>query len=86
LDSKGCFQLGNQTYYVQQQRRGQIVLIWVDGKQRILNVYAGNIYIKKLSIKGLQNRLMNFQEYLDLMCKEAVSTWRRTLRRMPISR
>jgi hypothetical protein len=37
LDSKGCFQLGNQTYYVKQQLRGQMVLIWVDGqkKQRI---------------------------------------------------
>lgn len=86
LDSKGCFQLGNQTYYVQQQRHGQMVVIWVDGKQRRLNVYAGNVCIKKLSIKGLQNRSMNFREYLDLMCKEAVSTWRRTLRHTPIYR
>jgi hypothetical protein len=86
LDSKGCLQLGNQTYYVQQQRHGQTVLIWVGGKQRIPNVNAGNVCIKKLSIKGLQNRSMNFRGYLDLMCKEAVLTWRRTLRRTLINR
>jgi hypothetical protein len=78
--------LGNQIYYVQKQRHGQMVVIWVDGKQRMLNVYAGNVCIKKLSIKGLQNRSMNFREYLDLMCKEAVSSWRRTLRHTPIYR
>ena len=81
LDSKGCFQLGNQTYYVQQNRRGQVVVIWVDGKKRTLNIFADKVLIKSLPIKGLQNRLMNFQEYLDLMCKEAISVWRRTLRR-----
>jgi hypothetical protein len=53
----------------------------VDGKQRMLNIYADKVFIKKLAIKGLQNRLMNFQEYLDLICKEAISTWRRALRR-----
>ena len=79
LDRKGCFQLGNQTYYVKQQLRGQMVLIWVDGQQnRQLNVYTSNKnLVKTLPIKGLLNRQMNFYEYLDLMCKEAVSTWRK---------
>jgi hypothetical protein len=86
LDSKGCFQLGNQTYYVQQNRRGQVIVIWVDGQKRTLNVYKDKVVIKTLPIKGLQNCTMNFQEYLDLMCKEAISTWRRTLRRTAIYR
>jgi len=78
LDSKGCFQLGNQTYYVKQNLRGQMILIWVDGLKRQLNVYASNQnLVKTLPIKGLQNRSMSFQEYLDLMCREAVSTWRK---------
>jgi hypothetical protein len=78
LDRKGCFQLGNQTYYVKQKLRGQMILIWVDGQKQHLNVYAANQnLLKTLPIKGLQNRRMNFQEYLDLICKEAVSTWRR---------
>jgi hypothetical protein len=86
LDRNGCFQLGNQTYYVQKKRRGQIVVIWVDGQQRILMVLANQVLIKKLPIKGLQNRMMNFQDYLELMCKEAISAWRRTLRRTPTYR
>ncbi len=78
LDSKGCFQLGNQTYYVKRNLRGQMVLIWVDGQKKQLNVYISNKnLVKTLPIKGLQNRKMNFQEYLDLMCKEATSTWRK---------
>lgn len=86
LDSQGCFQLGNQTYYVQKKRHGQGVLVWVDGSQRELAIFANRTLIKKLSIKGLQNRLMDFPEYLELMCQEAVSTWRRTLRRTPTYR
>jgi len=78
LDSTGSFQLGNQTYYVQQHYRGQMVLIWVDGKKRILNVFAKKALIKSLSIKGLINHPMNFQEYLDTICKEAISMWQRT--------
>jgi len=86
LDSKGCFQLGNQIYYVKQNRHGQVVVIWVDGKQKTLHVFAGQALVKSLPIKGLQNHLMNFREYLDLMCKEAISLWRRTQRRTPIYR
>jgi transposase InsO family protein len=81
LDSKGCFQLGNQTYYVQQSRRGQVVVIWVDGQKRMLNVVANKAPIKSLAIKGLHNRSMKFEEYLDLMCMEAVSASRRAQRR-----
>ena len=81
LDAKRCFQLGNQTYYVQQSRRGQVVVIWVDGQKRTLNVYKDKVVIKTLPIKGLQNRTMKFREYLDLMYKEAVSTWRKAQHR-----
>jgi hypothetical protein len=63
---------------VKQQLRGQMVLIWLDGQKKQLNVYISNKnLVKTLPIKGLQNRRMNFQEYLNLMCKEAVSTWRK---------
>jgi hypothetical protein len=86
LDRNGCFQLGNQTYYVQKKRHAQLVVIWVDGQKRTLNIHADQILIKSLPIKGLHNRSMDFQEYLDLMCKEAISTWRRALRRTPTYR
>ena len=81
LDAKGCFQLGNRTYYVQQSRRGQVVVIWVDGQKRTLNVYKDQVVIKTLAIKGLQNCTMKFRGYLELMCKEAVSAWRKAQHR-----
>ena len=81
LDSKGCFQLGNQAYYVQKSRRGQVVVIWVDAQKRTLSVYKDKVVIKTLPIKGLQNCTMRFQEYLELMCKEAISAWRKAQHR-----
>lgn len=86
LDRNGCFQLGNQTYYVQQKLKSRPVIIWVDGRQRELDIFVDRQAIKKIPIKGLQNRLMDFPEYLELMCQEAISTWRRILRRTPTYR
>jgi hypothetical protein len=83
LDRNGTFQLGNQTYYVQQKLRGHSVTIWVDGRKKELDIFVGRRAFKKIAIKGLQNRLMDFPEYLELMCQEAISTWRRLLRRTP---
>jgi len=73
LSRDGRFQLGNQTYYVQKQLHGRYILIWIDGQQRELSIFANRKLIKKIPIKGLQNRMMNFPEYLDWMCQEAVS-------------
>jgi hypothetical protein len=83
LGRDGCFQLGNQTYYVQQKLRGRSVTIWVDGRQRELGIFSEGKVIKKLPIKGLQNRLMEFDDFVDWMAKEAESAWRRYLRRTP---
>ena len=83
LGRDGCFQLGNQTYYVQQQLHGRSVTIWVDGRQRELGIFIDGKVIKKLPIKGLLNRMMAFDAFVDWMAKEADSTWRRYLRRTP---
>lgn len=83
LGRDSCFQLGNQTYYVQQKLRGRSVIIWVDGQQRELVIFLDGRVIKKLPIKGLQNRRMAFEDFVDWMAKEADSVWRRYLRRTP---
>ena len=62
------------------------MIIWVNGQRRELAIFANRQLIKKLPIKGLQNRLMNFSEYLELICKEAISAWRCILRRTPTYR
>jgi hypothetical protein len=58
----------------------------VDGLRQELTIFASQQLIKKPPIKGLENRLMNFSEYLELMCHEAVSAWRCILRRTPTYR
>src|SRR6266540_3869165 len=82
----GCFQLGNQTYYVQKKLHGQYVIVWVDGQRREFAIFANGQLVKKLPIKGLQNRLMSLPDYLELMCNQAVAAWRRILRRTPTYR
>jgi len=83
LGRDGCFQLGNQTYYVQQKLHGRSVTLWVDGRQRELGILLEGKVIKKLPIKGLQNRMMAFDDFVDWMAKEAESAWRRYIRRTP---
>ena len=86
LDRNGCFQLGNHTYCIQKKLHGHLVIVWVDGHRRELAIFTDRQFVKKLPIKGLQNRLMNFPDYLELMCNEAVAAWRRILRRTPTYR
>lgn len=83
LGRDGCFQLGNQTYYVQQKLRGRSVTIWVHGQQRELGILLDGKVIKKLPIKGLQNHRMAFDDFVEHMAKEADSAWCRYLRRTP---
>jgi len=83
LGRDGCFQLGNQTYYVQQKLRGRFVTLWVDGQKRELGIFLAGTLIKQLPVKGLPNRRMAFEEFVDWMAKEADSAWRRYLRRSP---
>jgi len=83
LNYQGCFQLGNQSYYVQQKLRGAYVIVWVDGMKRELSVFTKHQFVKKVPIKGLQNRRMKFPEFLEYMSHEAVSAYRRALQRSP---
>jgi hypothetical protein len=63
-----------------------MVVVWVDGQKQALTIYANKVIIKNIPIKGLQNRTIVFQEYLELICKEAISVWRQTQRRATIYR
>jgi len=83
LNPNGSFQLGNQTYYVSKKLHGHYATIQVDGQGRELTVSVDRQPVKQLSIKGLQNRMMAFAEFVDWMAKEAESAWRRYLRRTP---
>jgi hypothetical protein len=83
LNPNGSFQLGNQTYYVSKKLHGHYATIQVDGQGRELTVSVNRQPVKQLAMKGLQNRMMAFAEFVDWMAKEAESAWRRYLRRTP---
>jgi hypothetical protein len=55
----------------------------VNGQQRELGILLDGKVIKNLPVKGLQNRRMAFDEFVDYMASEADSAWRRYLRRTP---
>jgi hypothetical protein len=61
--------------------RRRSILVWVEGQPRELLIYAERQPVRKIPMKGLQNRSMSFPDYVELMCKEAASAWRRTRRR-----
>jgi hypothetical protein len=83
LNPNGSFQLGNQTYYVSKKLRGQYATIAVNGQRRELTIHVGRQVVRQLAIKGLQNRMMNYGDFVIWMAKEAESAWRRYLRRTP---
>ena len=68
---------------MQNQLHGRRVAIRVDGYQRELGVLLDRKAIKKLPIKGLQNRRMAYDEFVEFMARQAASAWRRYLRRTP---
>ncbi|MFZ6030624.1 MAG: hypothetical protein ACOYYS_23200 [Chloroflexota bacterium] len=45
-------------------------------QERLFVVECNRRAIKQLPIKGLCNQKMLFQDYLDMMRKEALSEWR----------
>jgi hypothetical protein len=48
-----------------------------------LGILLDGKVIKKLPVKGLQNRRMAFDDFVDHMAREADSAWCRYLRRTP---
>lgn len=81
VSSNGTIQIGRQRYYISRQLKGQSVLLKVDAQQKCLVVLQDNKPLKQVPLKGLYNGLMLFEDYLPLIQKEAVSDYRRYLRR-----
>lgn len=81
VNSNGTIQIGRQRYYISRQLKGQAVLLKVDAGQKRLVVLQGNELVKQVPIKGLYNSRLLFEDYLSLIQAEAVSEYRRYLRR-----
>ena len=76
IDSNGRVQIGKQRYYINKKLSGRYVILRIDGSKRIFVVERNHQTVKQLPIKGLINQTMPFQDYLEIIRKEAISEWR----------
>ena len=76
INHNGCVQIGKQRYYIRKQLKGRYVILCVEAQKREFLVKLDQQTIKHLPIKGLHNHKLPFQEFVDLIRKEALSEWR----------
>jgi hypothetical protein len=76
VDSRGSIQLWKSTYYVGRAYANQTALVRLDAQQRSIQVEVGQTPVKSLPLKGLSGQLLDYPDFLGLMCDEARSEWR----------
>jgi hypothetical protein len=83
ISANGSIQVGKYHYYVQQSLKAHYVVLKVDACNHEFLVLLHNSLIKTLPIKGLYSGgEISFDEFLQVMVKEARSEWQSYLRRM----
>lgn len=85
VKANGSIQVGKQYYYISTQLRGRLVIFQVDAFRQELIVEVDGRPFKQLPIKGLHRNPMPFQDFLQLMCREALAEARRS-QRSPLRR
>jgi hypothetical protein len=77
--SSGAIQLWKYTYFIGMTYTNQTVLVRLDAPQRWIHIEVGNRRIKSLPLKGLYGQVVDYQDFLGLMCDEARSEWKASL-------
>jgi hypothetical protein len=77
VDRNGTIMIGNQRYYIRRALAKQQVAIRVVPHSQELHIYLDNKVVKKVAIKGLYHGQMLLEDYVTLICREAVSDARR---------
>ncbi len=83
VNAAGTVQIDKQKYYVGRAFRGRLVLLRVDALNKKFVVELNDEVIKTIPIKGLFHGDLSFPDYLDFICKQAVSNWRLYIRKHP---
>lgn len=73
VNSSGSIQIGRNRYYVGQAYHKRPVLIRVLPQEKHLAFFDDTQLIKKQPIKRLQGSVMLLEDYVDLMCEEALA-------------
>ena len=81
MSPQGRIKVNKQVYYLGKAYRKQYVVIHVNAKTRELVVRQGNQVIKRLPIKGLRECILAWADYVQLICREALSEWQQHQRR-----
>jgi hypothetical protein len=76
VDSSGAIQLWKYTYYVGMAYTNQTVLVRLDAPQRLIHIEVGKMLVKSIPLKGLYGQVVDYQDFLGLMCDEARSEWK----------
>lgn len=77
ISSNGTIKIGDYRYYIGRSLAKQHLAIRVMPTTKELLVYLDNQLVKTLPIKGLYHGRMALEDYVTLICKEAVSEARR---------
>ena len=81
VNAAGTVQVDKYKYYIGRAYHGRTVVLQVDATNQQFNVELAKKPLKTIPIKGLEHRQMPFDEYLEFICKQAVSAWRLYLRK-----
>jgi hypothetical protein len=70
--------IGEQYYSVQKALSGERVVLEVDADTGELVVWHRKVPIKRLELKGMKNRPLAFDDFVDQLRQEAHQAWRQT--------
>lgn len=77
IRSDGTVTVDSLRYYIKQKLRGRYVSLEIDAVHTEFIVRLGKKTIKQIPIKALYNELLPFDDYLQFICQEARTQWRR---------
>jgi hypothetical protein len=77
VNANGSIQVDKHDYYVSTRLRGRLLVFQVDAFSQELFVEVDGKPFKQIPIKGLHHGFMPFQDFLKLMCHEALAEARR---------
>jgi hypothetical protein len=81
VNATGTVQVDKHKYYLGRAYRGQTVVLQIDAANKQFKVELANQPLKTIPIKGLEYGQKPVDEYLEFICKQAVSAWRLYLRK-----
>jgi len=79
IGSDGCVNVDEELYYIKQALAGQHIVLLVNAKDELFEVYHQDKLIKHVPIKGLHGEVLPFDRYVTLIKQEARSEQRRLM-------